>query len=206
MARPEKQPELPSGGYLLPGGAAISALLVGIALAVGLAVLVFSGSAWNTVATMHLARSGSVAEGFDAAVRVVSDEDGRTAADKVFAEIEVGRPGAADEIVPVELLAPAHGVDPDLAPGWHAAVAPYADGFAVRYDPRNADLAVAVIDVERAVRPGTLILPLTLFVLGVSLVGRALARRSDFRGRRRRERQASLPGMVSGSGPGAREV
>jgi hypothetical protein len=172
----------------------------------GLGVLVCSGSAWNAMAAMHLASSGSVAEGFDPMVRVVPDADDRNVSDKVFAEIVVGQRGGADDIVPVELLAPAQRVDPELAPGWHASVAPYADGFPVRYDPDDPDLAIAVSDIDGAVRPGALIFPLVLLALAVSLVVWALARPSDLRRRRRRKQQALLPGMVPGSGPGVRGV
>lgn len=161
----------------------------------GLGILLFSGSAWNAVVAMHLDESGTVTKGFDAAVRVVADSDGRTAADKVFAEIVSERDRMTNETVPVQLVAPAQEVEPALAPGWYEPVAPYADGFAVKYDLANPDLAIAVADIELAARPSTLIIPFTVIGLGVALTGWAYAWPIV---RRRRERQTPQPGMISG--------
>lgn len=161
----------------------------------GLGILLFSGSAWNAIVAMHLDESGTVTKGFDAAVRVVADSDGRPAADMVFAEIVIEQDTGANETVPVQLVAPAQEVKPALVPGWYEPVAPYTDEFAVKYDPENPDLAIAVADVELAARPSVLVIPLIVLGLGTALAGWAYAWPVV---RRQREHQTPQPGMILG--------
>lgn len=173
---------------------------VGLATA-GLGILLFSGSAWSAVVAMHLDESGAVTDGSDATVRVVaSDADGgRPVSDKIFAEIVVKHVTVANEIVPVELVVPDRSVDSELSPGWYENVVPYFDGFDVKYDPANPDLAIAVADIEQAARPSALVVPLAVIGLGVALAGWAWVWPTV---RRQRSQQPTPPGMISGQRPG----
>jgi hypothetical protein len=170
---------------------------VGLATA-GLGILLFSGSAWNAVVAMHLDQSGTATEGFDATVRVVAGPDGQPASDKVFAEIVIEHDRVANKIVPVELVTPVQERDSALTPDWYESIAPYTDGFAVKYDPANPDLAIAVADIEQAARPGALVIPLTVIVLGTTLAGWAWVWPAV---RRQRAQQPARPGMISGGQP-----
>ncbi len=169
-------------------------------ITVGLGILLFSGSGWNTVVAMHLDESGAVTNGFDAAVRVVaSDADGGgPVSDKIFAEIVIEHVTVANEIVPVELVAPERRVDSELSPGWYENVVPYFDGFDAKYDPANPDLAIAVADIEQAARPSALAIPLAVIGLGAALAGWAWVWPTV---RRQRVQPPAPPGMISGGPP-----
>lgn len=171
-------------------------------ITVGLGILLFSGSAWNSVVAMHLDESGAVAEGSDAAVRVVSDAArGGPVADKVFAEIVIKHVTVANEIVPVELVVPNRRVSSELSPGWYENIVPYTDGVTVKYDPANPDLAIAVADIEEVARPSALVVPVVLVCFGAVVVVWAYTWPVVRRRRSERSQQQTPPGITSGGIP-----